>query len=708
MESTPPPHSESLFTTLEQIREAHARLLDRDSDDTPPEPKFWLDVRAFAVQVAESGIYFGEPHEVKACQGYLSYWEHELSRAKAEKQFSGDTQIPELRPYDEAALHALQSRYANPFEGLAAEAEATLPKDAKGTCSVEELARLIEGKAADRGLRFELDLVKEITNQVAGDSYAPKLVEFCLYHLFEDPTTRVGNKLHRPPRERSFGCRQYLVEKAESLHGRQEPDEQQAMLRALSLYGASFDPTVPSDAIISAPRIDGVKGAKSPTFKDVSGRSLALRPFLVSSRLLFTASGLSVVHPALFRHWPILREKIGVRHEREKTRRRVWMYGFAAIAAMSFAFGFTQYRALQDEEDTRAANELAVRSYTKSYTIAGEERLKMALKAAERSPTPTTKTALNEAIWAMLAANARTAPPGEALAGQGSEPSVVPCGGSGTEKRSLCLVNSRRERVTLPDLAPDDNKALGIGGKDAWVAVAWPSYGSSNPGKIQLAAFHVSQGIAERVGKIRDTGCEGTVAKVRVSPKGSAVTVDCFPVSEGRLWALLEVKGDASHELVIAPKKLDEERDSIQAVYFASPGERGLAALKDGGVLEVTTDTGKKSFRSDILRVMSRPGHLAFRRDRGFAAVGAFNAPLVLVHEETDRAMERDMIYAVPQGLGSATGVEYSPNGKCIAVHTEHEGKAFVYHIILDAEMLKAIAQELVGRTPRYEAWRCG
>ena len=194
------------------------------------------------------------------------------------------------------------------------------------------------------------------------------------------------------------------------------------------------------------------------------------------------------------------------------------------------------------------------------------------------------------------------------------------------------------------------------------------------------------------------------MANVRVSPKGSAVTIDCVPVSEGRLWDLVTVPGNVSNELVITRDKLEEERDTIQALYFASPGESGLAALKDGGVLDVTTDAGKKPFRSDILRVMGRPGHLAFRKDRGFAALGAFNAPLVMVHEETSNALGRDAIYPVPQGFGSAKEVEYSPNGKCIAVHTEREGKAFAYHIILEAEMLISVAQQLAGAAPRYDA----
>ena len=719
MEPIPRPDSDALFTTLDQIRVEHARLLDADSDDTPPGPEFWLEVRAFAVRVAESGIYFGEPHEVKTCQGYLSYWGHELSRAKAEKQWSGDVQVPELRPYDETALQALQSRYANPFEGLAKEAQALLQDAQRGRFG-DELAALIEGRAAAAGLRFELDLVKEIASQVAGDAYAPTLIEFCLYHLFEDPQTRIGNKLRRPPGERSFGCLQYLVDKAESLYCQQGPAEQQAILDALSL-----DPLEPSDAVFSELKIDAVTGAMSPTFRDAAGHSLVLRPFLVSSRLLVEAeSGLYVVHPALFRRWPILFAEIRVRRERElaeirergerdRNRRRRWMYGFAAVAVASIVFGISQFVARKGEENERAAHSLAAGSYTE----AGEKRLEMAFNAVNTSLSPTTMTALNEAIWAMLAADARTAsqdrkPPREPLAARGTKPSVAPCEGATADGGSLCFVNSKRERVMLPELTHEET-AFGTNPNEEWVAVAWPKYGGTGKaGRIQLAVFHVMPGeSAALVGGIRDTDCEGTVAKVRVSPKGSAVTIDCVPASEGRLWDLDEVPGNMFTELVVPRDSVEAEQDAIQALYFASPGESGFAALKDGGVLEVMTDANPKpqTFRSDILRVMGRPGHLTFLKDRGFAALGAFNAPLVMVHEETGKGLGRDTIYAVPGGLGAAWEVRYSPTGECIEVSTWHDAKAFAYHIILDADILKAVAQQLAGPAPRYEAsWRCG
>lgn len=711
MQTTPRPDSQALFTTLDQIRAEHARLLDADSGDEDPGPDFWLAAERFATGVAESGIYFDDPHEVKACQGYLSYWQRELSRAKAEKRFSSDLDIPELKPYDEAALRALQARYANPFEGLAAEA-AALPKDGmRTTRSRDELSKLVERRAGDAGLRFEQDLVKEIVGQVAGDPFAPTLVEFCLYHLFEDPKTRIGNKLRRPPNEGSLSCLQYLVDKADRLYAHQGPSEQRAMLDALSLYGAGYDPGVPSDAIISRLKIDAVQGATSPTFKDGMERTFPLCPFLVSTRLLFEYEpGLAVVHPALFRRWPELLANIRVRKDREQGRRRVLLYAAAAFAVVSLAFGAWQFRARQSEENERAANLLAADSYS-----GGEKRLEMALNAVKTSPSPspTTMTALNEAIWAMLADDAKSAPqdgnpPSDPLARRGFAPSVKPCEGEATPEKALCFANTKGERVMLPGLGRDD-VAFGTDPSERWVAVAWPKYGgNSKAEKIQLAVFHVRPGEpAALVFGIRDTHCEGTVANVRVSPNGSAVAIDCVPTQEGRLWDLVEVSGDALNELVIPPNKLEEDPDLIQAIYFASPGERADAVLKDGGVLEVTADAGKSAvlFRSDVLRVMGRPGHLAFLKDRGFAALGAFNAPLVMVHEATGKTLGHDAIYPVPVGFGAAKEVNYSPSEKCIEVRTVKENKdTFAYHIVLDPEVLKNVAKGMGESPSHYDA----
>jgi hypothetical protein len=142
------------------------------------------------------------------------------------------------------------------------------------------------------------------------------------------------------------------------------------------------------------------------------------------------------------------------------------------------------------------------------------------------------------------------------------------------------------------------------------------------------------------------------------------------------------------------------------AFYFASPGADGYALLKQGGSLEVVTGSGsKRIFQSDLLRVLLQRAPLAFHVDRGFAVVGPFLGPLVLVHEEEPGEDGRDSIYAVPKGLGMPIGVDYSPNGRCIEVRTQaHGGNIFAYHLVLDANVLAQVARRLAGSPRRYEA----
>lgn len=739
MEHDPRPESTALFTTLEQIRSEHARLLDADCGDDAPGPEFWVAVQRFATCVAESGIYFDEPHEVKACQGYLSYWERELSRARAERRLTGNLRVPELKPYDEAALRDLQTRYTSPFEGLAKEAHA-LVKDVTRTRSKNELVKLVEGMAAAAGLRFELDLVKEISNQVAGDTFAPTLVEFCLHHLFEDPGTRVGNKLRRLSNERSFSCLAYLVDKTEQLYTQQGPTEKRAMLDALSLYATRYDPRLPWDTI-PGPEIEAVDGAASPTFKDSGGRTMPLRSFLVSSRLLFEyGPGLSIVHPGLFRRWPELLAEIRVRKDREQRRRRVRLYGAIAAAVVFFAFGAWQYLARQGEEDQARANALAAEAYSNLWKYEAcrvrqkktdcdskaplENARAKAREAVNAAPTRRAMMALNDAIGAKLGADVNSPGAEKPLAWRPPGPKVGPCDGEQGQGGALCFVGSAGQLVNLAGLPESSGQGLPFGTdrNEEWVAVAWPKSGGTNEppdGTLQVAVFHLVQGNkAVPVGAIRNTKCVGKVAGVRVSSNGSAVTIDCEPSSEdGPTWALITLSGEAEKELAMSP----EEEDSIDAIYFASPDEKGVAKgfakLKDGGVLEITNEPGKDPdiLQTDILRVMGRPGHVAYRSERGFAATGKFGAPMVVVHEKTGRGPGasnegRDTIFAVPFGLGTPTQVNFSPKATCVEVRTmKGENQAYRYHVVLDAEVLKEVAKGMAASPPRYDAHKlCG
>jgi hypothetical protein len=708
------PVSDALFTTLEQVRDEHARLLDADSGDTPADRDYWLEVHRFATRVAQSGVYFDEPHEVKACQGYLSYWERELARVRVDKQFTDDLRVPELARYDETALRALQPSYpTNPFENFAAEVRALA---AGGELASDRLAALIERKAEAAGLRFELDLPKEIANQVAGDPFAPTLLAFCLYHLFEDPETRIGNKLRRPLRGQGFGCVAFLASRAEQLYADQGKREKRVLIDALARFGLKDASRLPSAAMLAA-EIDSVRDASSATFKGAAGRAMRLREFLSASRLAFESDrGLSIVHPALFRRWPELMSEIRLKEERERRRRRLTTYGIGAVAVL-LVVGLVATWAWQWSADKeREANELA----TSSYSLPDDQpRISRALEAIAKWPTPRARIALNDAVAAMLGANAEAIVSGKAsgkpLALIGRPASIEPCKAGG----GRCFVDSQGRSVRLPGVDRTD-VLYATNAPGTLVAVAWPAKRGKKPEKVRIAVYRIREQ-AELVGGVRETNCWGTVQQVRLSALGRTATLDCNPSGEDQdqpLWDLVRLADDAEQELLIAWPDLEGQRGLTHALYFGSPGMHGHAVLNDGGELETVSDAASdpnRTFHSNILRVVPRPDYIAFHPSRGFAALGAFDAPLVLVHEDSTGTGGRDDIYAVPAGLGSPWEVDYSPNGKCIEVRTKQpanakkQGNVFAYHIVLDPDLLRDVARGLVGSTPTYQApARCG
>lgn len=742
MEPIPPCDLEPLYTTLDEIRAEHSRLLDLDTEDEAPGPGFWFAVQGFATRVAESGIYFDEPHEVKACQGYLSYWQRELSRAKSEQRFESDLAIPGLKPYDEAALRALQSLYANPFAHFAEEVQAMPQADAR-TLSSEELGKLIERKAAEAGLRFELDLVKEISGQVAGDTYAPTLVEFCLYHLFEDARTRIGNKLRRPPRERSFSCLQYLIDKTDRIYRTQGPSEQRAMLDALSEYGAGYDPGVPSDAICLKPKIEAVKGATSPTFKDVAGRALALTPFLLSSRVLFErASGLSIVHPALFRRWPELLAEIRVRKDRAERSRRTRFYGTVAVALVLLGLSSWSLVQVRGEKDQKRANALAAHVYRDLWAYEGcrtgkkparagadcsqllDNARSKALEGVTTSPTSRAIAALNDTIGAMLGANARTWREGKLgvtpLAWRGSAPSVGPCPPERGRTGTLCFVDAQARNMVLPGGLTQSNVELAMDVGETHLALAWPTFDPSTwkvAEQVGLEAFVVErQSEVRAIDGLPGNRCQQrSVSHVRLSTDGQMASLDCVGGSREEAEALWDVVplSDGAWQW-IAPEKLESMRanGAILSVYFASPGGKGYATLKDDGEVEVFDGSAEEpvaAYDSDFLRSTGRPENLGFHPTEGFAAIGStltFDYPLVLVHDDEGR----DRVFFAPSGLGTPQRVDFSPNGKCVEVRTVDASKnTFAYHIVLDVDILMKVAQQMGGPNPRYEArFLCG
>src|SRR5262245_49343480 len=692
------PVSDALFTALEQIRDEHARLLDADSGDTPPDRDYWLEVHRFATRVAQSGVYFDEPHEVKACQGYLSYWERELARARVDKHFTDDLRVPKLASYDEAALRALQTHYpTNPFENFAAEVRALA---AGGELASDRLATLIERKAEAAGLRFELDLPKEIANQVAGDPFAPTLLAFCLYHLCEDPETRIGNKLRRPLRGQGFGCVAFLASKAEQLYADQGKREKRVLLDALAGFGLKYASR--SEAMLAA-EIDSIRDASSAAFKGAAGRTMRLREFLSASRLAFESDrGLSIVHPALFRRWPELLSEIRLKEERDRRRRRLATYG-TGVAVVLLVLGLVAsilWKSSADKE--READKLATSS--RNPRLSPEQRIAKALEAIEKSPTRRARAALNDAVAVVLGVNATAS--AKPLAFIERSAVIEPCKAGGGQ----CFVDSEKRSVRLPGLDRADI-LYATNAPGTLVAVAWPTKLGKAPENVRVAVYSIGKQV-ELVGEVRDTHYSGTVQRVRLGAEGAAAAIDCNPSGEDQpLWDVLMLTGSAGNELLAPLPTLESERKSVNALYFGSSDGKSYALLRDEGNLTIAFDANLESdFQSDILRIMGRPDDIAFRSgSHGFAALGAFDAPIVLVHEVANAAEGRDYLHPVPNGLGQPWEVDYSPNGKCIEVRTKKQGNVLAYHIVLDPELLADVARGLLGSTPTYEARKlCG
>jgi hypothetical protein len=293
----------------------------------------------------------------------------------------------------------------------------------------------------------------------------------------------------------------------------------------------------------------------------------------------------------------------------------------------------------------------------------------------------------------------------------GRAASIEPCAASQPEG-PRCFVDGRGRRVALPDLVRSDIR-FGESADGTLVAVAWPtSRGRGGTAeRVGLAMYRIGTGdVAEPVGSVRESRCTGTVDHVRVSRDALAVTVDCVPADDGEkapLWDVFALSEDAARALPTPVPDAQSGRFATSGLYFGSPGVQGHAVLREGGVLETVSEKGvRREQHSDILRVAGRPDHVTFHPDRGFAVLGALDAPLALVHEQRGEEEEgRDDLYAVPKGLGAPFEIDYSPEGTCIEVRTvNNDGQLLAYHIVLDDRVLMDIARPLVAGTPSYQA----
>jgi hypothetical protein len=325
------------FLTVDAILAEHEALLAAQSarEDVS-------QIRAFVDKLAASGAYFDEAVERKAIQGTLDYWTSELARQQTDEETTG-LRRRSIREFDAEALKALQHKFENPFAQIADAIDSLGPEERH---SAPAILKRVDEIAKASNLRFQEGLLKELASQVTGDREDATLLEFCLWHLFEDPETRWGNKIYRPRRTRNkdqrvefFSCKVFLVTKAGQLYEALPDRERDALIGALmSMTANDADAQRSSSALRSiTAKLDELSGALSTAsqahqFVLYEDRPLTLTEFLARSRLAFReADKWAIVHPVLAERWDPLKKRKWEAEEKAKSRQRTLLASFTIV-----------------------------------------------------------------------------------------------------------------------------------------------------------------------------------------------------------------------------------------------------------------------------------------------------------------------------------------------------------------------------------------
>lgn len=401
------------LVTLDAIRAEHGRLLELPSDGVPAGTEYVREVRSFVDRLVADAVYFDEMSERRTIQGYLDHWIGELSTRYKPEERSALTQL-EQQPFSVDALRALQDTVVNPFATVAADLGASTDQSGR---SATVILKWIEERTKAGGIRCQEGLLKEIASQVAADPEGPTLLAFCLWHLFEDPATRIGNKIRRREGEVAFSCSAYLVEKTAWLYEQQGESEQRAMMRALLAFSPDDSPGGRERAIPRR-KIASSGGDSSHQFVLYAQDCSDLEPFLLDARMVFPAPGdrLALVHRTLLTHWPHLAAAKGQQAERKRWIRRLTIGGsLVAAAVVVTSLGWKVYADRQVAIAVRGANAATVgggvatgyvrtmRAYYGSNPERTEEENKAALVAATWPAREHHMTQLTQATTALEA-----------------------------------------------------------------------------------------------------------------------------------------------------------------------------------------------------------------------------------------------------------------------------------------------------------------
>lgn len=570
--------SRRAFLTLDAIRAEHGRLLDLAPDAVTGVADYVRQVRDFVGRLVESGVYFDELGERRAIQGYLDHWMGELSsRASAEQ--SADLIHLELRAFDVAALRALQDTLVNPFATVSVDIATLIAMLSDGSRrSATPILKWLEERSKAAGLRFQDGLLKEIASQVAVDPEGATLLEFCLWHLFEDPATRIGNKIKRPEGELTFVCVGYLAEHAEKLCAAQPEPAQAALIAAL----AAFEPSPSGDDLAGQASARIITGNDTARFALYQRRDLALKDFLPASRLAFLTTGgrLRLVHRALLSRWNAVAVARAARLERAKGNRQKWytvggLVGVLLLGGLVWTIvdGANQRSALQHA--ARAANEGAqatasLLAYSRAYQGNSDrvalyaamdssrryyvEQIRSGISAVKRYDSLHSRKSLNDAISGAMGFLAQVGAVGElpryALVMSGEEASEAPPKGCGapfclTDGIDKVAIGGGEGKVAAAVLNHDGSRLAAVVNRQGTLVLRVFALGLDGLEAPSASGKGLSLGPWREIAvplkcHVEETGKDPPSPSLRFRPGGSEIVLDC---GDGQA-AYVEIKGE--------------------------------------------------------------------------------------------------------------------------------------------------------------------
>jgi hypothetical protein len=787
MDNGPRQGRTALMLTLDVIRAEHGRLLEAGAQTILDVPDYLRKVKSFVDGLVESGAYFDETAERRAIQAYLDHWTAELANHAAREERTGLSHL-EIRAFDADALRKLQDQFINPFETLSRDLTSL---SQAGQRSASGVLKLLEDKAKATGLRFQEGVLKEIASQVASDPQGAALCEFCLWHLFEDPETRSGNKISRPSGEIAFSCTAYLVDKAGEMCQAQPERERNLLMGALARFG-SVSPVQATSKLLPRSAIHKLKYSTLHAFVLYTKTTLDLDQFLTTSRLTFDRGnrGLELVHDALMRRWVDLAAEIAARTARMRQNRKMVFSAVAFTALVGVGWiAWSGLQAHRQEAATRdasaAANEGALASaqllttrdalWGQQYPDAAAFRsavgaamysaardhfatqLDMSLHAVKANDSMQGRQTLTNAISAVIGFLAQVGALGElppypkVVDPRNPDPDEPDSKKCATTQRTYC-VRIGELLLPIPGANPDEVISFPLANHDGTrLATAL-----SRPGGVMLRAFELRRGeaaarrdsaasLAGGLWSLRPMGEGVQVAGCRAgtfqfSPETDGVVI--FQCAESGKWSYVDFQRDegayttydtpglSPHDARASqggPKcpptsghRAEQEflPSSDASVFLGPPPAKGqlgdiLTAGREGYVRrwrEPNTPCLHAQFFSDFVRVVTagHPTGLALYGDDSVANYAIYHdsPPVIRVYKQSGRDLAKQVIEYYPSyGLGTPTGLRFTPNGQCLEVLAKRARPVtrkpddypvgITYYLMLEAKALKLVGTAL-------------